>query len=83
MKKSQLSKRNQALAAQLNSRDNLMADNFSKERILTYLSVIFLPPYALYRIWRDGSSFRRSEKWAWTMMVTVYLLYFLKLMLIG
>jgi len=53
----------------------LMTDIFTKERVLSYASLILLPPLGLYRLWSHDSTFRRSEKWVWTMVVAVYLIY--------
>ena len=60
-----------------------MEDVFSRSRIISYLWLIFFPPYGLYRVWNKASSFRRSEKWVWTMMVVIYLITFLKLIIAG
>jgi hypothetical protein len=60
-----------------------MEDMFSKTRIISYLWLIFFPPYGLYRVWNKVSVFRRSEKWVWTMMVVIYLITFLKLIITG
>lgn len=54
---------------------------FSKERMITYFFVIFLPPVGLYRVWYPKSTFRRSEKWVWTMMIVLYIGYFIWSML--
>lgn len=81
-KKDNISKRNQKLLDQLNSNETAVPV-FTKERIITYLSVLFLPPYGLYRIWNEKSDFRRSEKYAWTVMITISMLYFLKFIILG
>ncbi|WP_394523407.1 hypothetical protein [Lacrimispora sp. JR3] len=60
-----------------------MEDVFSRERMLSYLWIIFFPPYGLYRVWNKASSFRRSEKWVWTMMIMVSMITFLKLIITG
>lgn len=56
-----------------------VSDVMSKWRVITYASVIFLPPYGLYRIWSPESTFRRAEKWVWTMIVIMYLFNLVKL----
>lgn len=48
---------------------------FTKERVLSYTALILLPPLGLFRLWGHDSTFRRSEKWVWTMIVAVYLIY--------
>lgn len=63
--------------------ERAMMEIFTKWRIYTYLSVIFIPPYGLYRIWSEQSTFRRSEKWVWTMVVIVYLVCLLRTIVIG
>lgn len=76
--KSELSEANrQKLAVlQKNAGDEYgMTDIFTKERILSYATLILLPPLGLYRLWNHDSTFRHSEKWVWTMIVAVYLIY--------
>ncbi len=46
-------------------------------RLWTYVAVIFLPPYGLYRIWSKESNFYESEKYVWTFMVLAYMAYFI------
>lgn len=46
---------------------------FTKEKIITYASFLFLPPYGLYRIWKKDSHFRRAERYVWTMMFVGYM----------
>ena len=81
--KREFSERNQKLIDELNAahRDYSMMEVFTKWRLITYVWVIFLPPYGLYRIWSKESTFRRSEKWTWTFMIICYIVYFLKLVL--
>lgn len=62
---------------------NEIALVFTKERIMTYISVVFIPPYGLYRIWSQASTFRRSEKWVWTMIVICYLMALLQAVVAG
>lgn len=76
--KSELSEVNrQKLAVlQKNAGDEYsMTDIFTRERVLSYTTLILLPPFGLYRLWRHDSTFRRSEKWVWTMIIAVYLIY--------
>lgn len=76
--KSELSEANrQKLAVlQKNAGDEYgMTDVFTKERVLSYAALILLPPLGLYRLWSLDATFRRSEKWVWTMIVAVYLIY--------
>lgn len=54
---------------------------FTKWRMITYAWIIFLPPYGLYRIWSEESTFVRSEKVMWTFMIIVYVLQFFRLIL--
>lgn len=63
--------------------ENSVQELFTKERIFTYIWIIFFPPFGLYRVWNGKSTFRRSEKWVWTMVVIVYLIYFVKLIIAG
>ncbi|WP_432629375.1 hypothetical protein [Brotaphodocola sp.] len=56
-----------------------MSDVFSKERIITYLWLIFFPPCGLFRVWKKESAFHRSEKWVWTMIEIAYIVYFLQM----
>lgn len=72
------SERNQKLIDELNAKamDNAdsMFRNFSKWCLITYAWIIFLPPYGLYRVWSKESTFRKSEKYCWTMICVVYML---------
>lgn len=54
-----------------------------KGRISTYLWVFLFPPYGMYRIWGGETTFRRSEKWVWTMIMLGYLFYLIKPMITG
>ena len=60
-----------------------ITDVFSKKRIITYLFILFLPPYGLFRVWSRSSDFRRSEKWVWTMIVLCTLVTFVRLIITG
>ncbi|WP_202709239.1 hypothetical protein [Sporosalibacterium faouarense] len=39
---------------------------FSKKRIITYLCLMFLAPYGIYRVWYKDSTFNKVEKYLWT-----------------
>lgn len=60
-----------------------MQDVLSKARIITYIWIILFPPYGLYRVWGGESTFRRSEKWVWTLIAAVYLIVFFGLIITG
>lgn len=81
--KREFSERNQKLIDELNNapRDDSIMEVFTKWRLITYLWIVFFPPYGLYRVWSKDSTFRRSEKWVWTFMIIAYILYFIKLIL--
>ena len=72
------SERNQKLIDEINSQDNgySILEVFTKWRLITYVAVVFLPPYGLYRVWSKESTFRKSEKVTWTFMIVVYMFYF-------
>ena len=79
----QFSERTQKLIDDLNAmpRDYSIMEVLSKWRIITYLWVVFFPPYGLYRIWCSESNFRKSERYVWTFMIICYVMYFFKLIL--
>lgn len=56
---------------------------FTKDRILLYIWIVAFPPYGLYQIWYGKSTLRRSEKWAWTMVVAAYVISFFRLIMVG
>lgn len=56
---------------------------FTRWKLITYAWVIFLPPYALYRIWSKKSEFRRSEQAVWTMIIIAYLAYLVQFLLLS
>ena len=60
-----------------------MTDIFTKERVLSYAALILLPPLGLYRLWSQNSTFRRSEKWVWTMIVAVYLIHLISFIVLN
>lgn len=80
----QLSDRNQKLVKEMNETNDMMSEAnsilvvFSKWRMITYLTLIFVPPYGLYRVWSKDSTFRESEKLAWTFIVAACICYFVK-----
>ena len=82
-KKTALSERNQKLKEELQAmpRQRNVLEGFTKWRMITYAWIIFLPPYGLYRIWSEESTFVRSEKVMWTFMIIVYVLQFFRLIL--
>lgn len=63
--------------------ENQIQEVFSKARIITYIWIIFFTPYGLFRVWGKGSTFRRSEKWVWTMIAIIYLFCLAKLIITG
>lgn len=82
-KKKSLSEQNKKLREELQAMQqqrNVM-EVFTKWRMITYAWIIFLPPYGLYRIWSEESTFVRSEKVMWTFMIIVYVLQFFRLIL--
>ena len=81
--KREFSERNQKLIDEMNARprDYSIMEVLSKWRMITYAWIIFLPPYGLYRVWSEESTFMRSEKVMWTFMTIVYMLQFLRLIL--
>ncbi len=82
-KKKSLSEQNKKLKSELQAMQqqrNVM-EAFTKWRMITYAWIIFLPPYGLYRIWSEESTFVRSEKVMWTFMIIVYVLQFFRLIL--
>jgi hypothetical protein len=61
----------------------MMEEVFTRQRIITYFWLIFVPPWGLYRVIRRDSEFRRSEKWVWTMIVGITLITLVKLIIAG
>lgn len=77
--KENMSERNKALLDELQKDDGYIerfTRVFSKWRIITYFWIIFLPPYGLYRVLSKESTFQKSEKYCWTFMIIMYMLYF-------
>lgn len=60
-----------------------LQDVLSKARIITYIWIILFLPYGLYRVWGGESTFRRSEKWVWTLIAAAYLIGFFRLIIAG
>ena len=77
-KKPVLSERNQKLKDELEAmpRQRSVMEGLTKWRLATYAWIVFLPPYGLYRVWSEESTFVRSEKVVWTFMIIVYMLRF-------
>ena len=82
-KKKSLSEQNKKLKEELQTMQSQRSvmEAFTKWRMITYARIIFLPPYGLYRIWSEESTFVRSEKVMWTFMIIVYVLQFFRLIL--
>ena len=86
-KQRQLSDRNQKLVDGLNEMNAIQRESnsilivFTKWRLITYLALVFLPPYGLYRVWSKDSTFREHEKLIWTFMIGAYMCYFVKTVL--
>ncbi len=82
-KKKSLSEQNKKLKEELQTMQSQRSvmEAFTKWRMITYAWIIFLPPYGLYRIWSEESTFVRSEKVMWTFMIIVYVLQFFRLIL--
>ena len=81
-KKAKISERNQKLLNELNSNATII-NVFTKQRIITYFSAVFIPPYGLYRIWNKNSELRNSEKYAWTALVLMNMFQLLKVLISG
>ena len=91
---SKVSKKKKSLRAEIAERKQKLAGSaavtpqprnimevLTKWRLVTYAWIVFFPPYGLYRIWSKESTFWRSEKVMWTLMIIVYMLQFLRLIL--
>ena len=83
--KAELRERNRQMSDQLAAmpRTGSMLERFTKWRMISYVSLILLPPYGLYRMWSKESTFVLPEKVVWTFIVIVYVLQLLKLILIS
>ncbi len=81
--RSELRERNQKLKEELAAmpRKSNTLEKLSKWRVATYAWIVFLPPYGLYRVWSEESTFLFPEKVVWTFMTIVYMLRFLWLIL--
>ncbi len=81
--KAELRERNRQMSDQLAAmpRTGSMLERFTKWRMISYVSLILLPPYGLYRMWSKESTFVLPEKVVWTFIVIVYVLQLLKLIL--
>ena len=58
-----------------------MLERFTRWRVISYVSVICLPPYGLYRIWSKESTFELPEKVVWTFITFVYVMQLSKFIL--
>ena len=83
--KAELRERNRQMSDQLAAmpRTGSMLERFTKWRMISYVSLILLPPYGLYRMWSKESTFVLPEKVVWTFIVIVYVLQLLKLILLS
>lgn len=80
IKKENMSERNRVLMDELQEANGgdweRVKTVFSKWRFITYFWIVFLPPYGLYRVWSKESTFYKSERYCWSFMIIVYMLYF-------
>ncbi len=84
--KAELRERNRQLSDQLSAMPRTgssMLERFTKWRMITYVCVICLPPYGLYRIWSKESTFVLPERVVWTFIIIVYVLQLAKFFLIS
>lgn len=77
--RAELREKNKQLAAM--PRTASMLERFTKWRMITYVCLILLPPYGLYRVWSKESTFVLPERVVWTFMIIVYLVQLSRLML--
>lgn len=69
--------RMQAMRDELNAPDPEDPHAFTQYKVITYLFVIFFPPYALYRIWCSKSEFTMRERVVQTLVCVVVVAYVL------
>lgn len=69
--------RMQAMRDELNAPDPDDPHAFTRYKTITYLFVIFFPPYALYRIWCRKSEFNTRERAIQTLVCLVVMAYVL------
>lgn len=81
--KTELHERNQQLKKQLAAapRQRSVLEGFTKWRMITYVCIILLPPYGLYRVWSKESTFVFPEKVVWTFVTIVFVLQLSRLIL--
>ncbi len=74
--KAEIRERNRQLSDQLAAmpRTGGMLERFTKWRMITYVCIICLPPYGLYRIWSKESTFTLPERTVWTFIIIVYVM---------
>jgi hypothetical protein len=71
------------LRKKLNTPDPHATKVFTRYKIITYICVIFLPPYALYRLWSKNTTFNRQEQIVQTMVLALYVYILIKTILSG
>lgn len=81
--RAEIREKNKQLSDQLAAapRTAYMMERFTKWRLISYVCLILLPPYGLYRLWSRESTFVLSEKVVWTFMIIVYMLQLSRLIL--
>jgi hypothetical protein len=82
VKKEDMSERNQKLMDEMQKQEGQLerlTRVFTKWRFITYFSVIFIPPYGLYRVLSKNSTFSKPEKITWTFMIVMIMLYYVQL----
>ena len=81
--RAELREKNKQLSDQLAAmpRTASMLERFTKWRVITYVCLILLPPYGLYRVWSKESTFVLPERVVWTFMIIGYLVQLSRLML--
>lgn len=52
--------------------ENEKFDNFSKEKIITYLFIFLFTPYGLYRLYDRKNGFLKQQKIIWTLVSLIY-----------
>ena len=81
--RAELREKNKRMSDQLAAmpRTTRMLERFTRWRVISYVSVICLPPYGLYRIWSKESTFELPEKVVWTFITFVYVMQLSKFIL--
>ncbi len=77
--RAELREKNKRMSDQLAAmpRTTSMLERFTKWRVITYVCLILLPPYGLYRVWSKESTFVLPERVVWTFMIIAIMLRFL------